>query len=382
MAAGKPSPASVRLHYELTAHPVGAKLTLLRNTWAAMKLSVHITATLLVSVLFAAFLSTLPARAQSPLVTIDTVFVGDAGNAAYTNLYALGSVPYNFAIGKYEVTIAQYTTFLNSVAKSDPYGLYSANMSGSPQYPQIAGISRFLRIPGGYTYSVVTNFGGSANRPITVVNWFDAARFANWMHNGATNGASTETGAYTLNGATNGYIPRNTNATWWVPNQNEWFKAAYYKGGGTNAGYWLYPTQSDIAPGNSNSLAPNQANYKIDGIFALSQTNVFPSTNALTDVGFYSNSPSAYGTFDQAGSLAEWADDPAGSSSAYVMGSDWSSIAGIMSADYPGGSLPNNYGDNVTLGFRLATVPEPSTYALLALSAAGLGGYVLRRRRK
>jgi hypothetical protein len=27
-------------------------------------------------------------------------------------------------------------------------------------------------------------------------------------------------------------------------------------------------------------------------------------------------------------------------------------------------------------------IPEPSTYALLALSGAGLGGYVLRRRRK
>ena len=45
---------------------------------------------------------------------------------------------------------------------------------------------------------------GDGERPIGAVSWFDAARFANWLHNGGTNGASTETGAYTLNGASRG----------------------------------------------------------------------------------------------------------------------------------------------------------------------------------
>ena len=54
-----------------------------------------------------------------------------------------------------------------------------------------------------YTYSVA---GDWADRPVNWVDWGDAARFANWLHNGQPTGAqdltTTEDGAYYLNGAT------------------------------------------------------------------------------------------------------------------------------------------------------------------------------------
>jgi hypothetical protein len=43
--------------------------------------------------------------------------------------------------------------------------------------------------------------------------------------------------------------------------------------------------------------------------------------------------------------------------------------------------MTEEYPDITYVGVT-GVIPEPSTYALLALSAAGLGGYVLRRRRK
>jgi hypothetical protein len=81
------------------------------------------------------------------------------------------------------------------------------------------------------------------------VSWFDAARFANWMQNGQGSG-DTETGAYTLvEGQTTGAAPaRNAGAEYYVPTENQWYKAAFYKGGGTNAGYWNFATGSDSAP--------------------------------------------------------------------------------------------------------------------------------------
>src|SRR3954469_4561908 len=105
-------------------------------------------------------------------ITIDTVPVGDVGNPndpATGNLY--GGVNYAYNIGKYEVTVGQYTAFLNAVARTDTYGLYVTLMATDLN---VAGIAR-SGASGSYSYSVI----GSPNHPIAWVNWGNAARFAN-----------------------------------------------------------------------------------------------------------------------------------------------------------------------------------------------------------
>jgi len=57
-------------------------------------------------------------KAQTPLITVDTVPVEHPGNGN-DNASGYGSVGYPYRIGKYEVTIEQYAVFLNSVARTN-----------------------------------------------------------------------------------------------------------------------------------------------------------------------------------------------------------------------------------------------------------------------
>lgn len=328
------------------------------------------------------------ASTNAPAVTVDMVTVGNPGNVGRTDNYGsfggsltFGAVNRPYRIGKHEVTISQYAAFLNAVAATDTYSLYNAGMASDGN---IAGIQQ-NGTSGSYTYNVI----GSGTRPITYVSWFDAARFANWMHNGQ-GGGGTETGAYTLGGATSGdAVARNRGATFSIPTEDEWFKAAYYSPllNSGSGGYYAYATQSDDAPGNYIIAgALNQANYAPGGVYSVTQTSSYSSSqNYLTNVGAFTGSASFYGTFDQSGNVSEWNDLTGAAGSARgLRGGDWNDTGSPFGVSFTsrGPAAPAVEFNDV--GFRLASpVPEidpAGMGSVLALFGAGLG--LLERRRK
>ena len=279
----------------------------------------------------------------SATVTMDWVTVGNPGNAADVPS-GYGSVDHTYQIGKYEVTNAQYGEFLNAKGQSNSRGIYNPSMSSY-------GITQ-SGSSGSYTYSVT---GALANRPVVIVSWYDAARFANWMSNGQGSG-DMETGAYTLNGAIFGTITANVGTNVYLPSENEWYKAAYYNA--TNSTYSRYPNgQNSIGPADANSLS-----------------------SGSTDVGSYSSDPSSYGTFDQGGNVWEWNDAVIDGMSRGLRGGAYNNDSSYLSSTVRSQDEPNY--ESALVGFRLvsvtATVPEPSSM-LLTMLASGM--MLVRRKR-
>lgn len=328
------------------------------------------------------------------LVNYEMVTVGNPGNANDTVGQGYGGVAYEYQIGKYPVTIGQYTAFLNAV---DPdgtnlNGIYNTLMATDPT---TAGILYTARLSPGSKYGVLavsgsSPFGGvtSANRPITHLSWHSAARFANWMSNGQGSG-STETGAYTLNNASLHAVAANPGAAFYIPTENEWYKAAYYSpnnGGVGVPGYYRYATQSDTSPGNIIGSATNQANYFTGAGYSVTQSSSRSSSqNYLTDVGAFSGSQSYYGTFDQTGNVFQWNDLDGTASSSHnrgFRGGPWANSDHSLSSSDRSMTTPSL--EDKLIGIRLASpavVPEPSTYAM-ALAGLTCGGYSMFRRHK
>ena len=301
----------------------------------------------LLSVAALAAVTGLAVSTASASITIPTVAIGNPGNAADSTGY--GSVAYTYNIGQTEVTNAQYAAFLNAKAATDTRGLYNTFMGTA-----VGGIRR-SGSAGSYTYSAIA---GRENNPVNFVSFWDATRFANWLHNGQGNG-DTETGAYTLTpeGISANTITCNAGSQWAVASQDEWYKAAYHQpasAGGDADDYWLFPT-------SSNTINTSQANF---------------NSTFLRPVGSFA--PNFYGTFDMGGNVAEWTEGTAGDDGNLLRGfRGGSAVSSLnaLAADSEGYNFAMS--EDQFLGFRVVQVPTPGAAAVL-----GLGGLLAARRRR
>ena len=291
-------------------------------------------------ILFAASAAVLCAVAVSPVhadsfgsggnaFTIPFVPIGNAGNANDTTGY--GGVSYNY------------------------------NMS-------VTDVSQTML--GDATALGVTGLGGGAwtgSQPAADVTWYQAAAFVNWLNtsqgytaaynlsytSGTPTGLTLWTGAniWTLGGSD----PfRNANAHYFLPSENEWYKAAYYNPG--TSSYYLYATGSNTAPtAVASGTTAGTAVY-----------NGVASQPAAVD---QSGGLSPYGTQGQDGNVYQWMEtdysDPTNSSDGNrgIRGGYWFDAASNLQSSYRFNNSPS--ASNLNIGFRVASVPEPSSMILM-----------------
>jgi hypothetical protein len=277
--------------------------------------------------------------------TMEFVPIGNAGNAADTtgSPNPAGSVAYTYNLAKYEVSRDMIT---------------KANAAGSL----------------GITMYDMSSYGGNGLlKPATGISYYEAAKYVNWL-NTSTGG----TAAYKFSGSTfqlwsstdAGYnannMFRNSLAKYVIASSNEWYKGAYGKADGS----WSnFPNGSDSAPTEvAGGTAANTAVY-----------NGQSGPADITSAGGLS----AYGTMGQGGNVWEWnetaydGNNNTAGESRELRGGSWNYSSVGLDASYRLNSNPS--AESFNLGFRVASVPEPSALSLLAI---GLGGLALVRRRK
>ena len=272
----------------------------------------------------------------STTVTMEFVDIGDAGNAADTlgDPNPAGSVAYDYAIGKYEVTDDQW----DAVSEASAVDALDN-----------------------------TNGWFSGKQPAGNLSWHEAAMFCNWL----TSGDVTK-GAYTISGGVVTAIDRATAGAMYgtvyaLPTEDEWYKAAYYDAGGTT--YYLYPAGSSTMP--AQTVGGTTANTAVYGYGAGAPADV---DNA--------GGTSPYGAMAMGGNIWEWSETLVGGGNAVVRGAAFWDIEGWMRRDSRLTAAQTAL--DPAFGLRIASIyyapiPLPSSLVLLI---CGLAGLMVRMRRR
>jgi hypothetical protein len=270
---------------------------------------------------------------------IDFVNIGNAGNAADTTTF--GAVPYVYRVGTYEIT-------QDAIGKATASGM-----------------------------SNVTAGAWTGSRPAANISWYEAAAFVNWLNTSTGNQAAynlTFSGSWSMSLWSSGQawtaggenLYRNKEAFYFLPSENEWYKAAYYNPGGAN--YFLYPTASSSIPtAVASGTTAGTAVYN----------GVASDPVAVTNAG----GSSPYGTMGQGGNVWEWLESASDGTNSLASkpraqrGGDTSVAESRLRSSFRNFNDPALEGFGI--GFRVASVPEPST-AVLVLMAGG--AWLLRKR--
>lgn len=142
----------------------------------------------------------------------------------------LGMVRNKYRIAIFTVINDQYVKFLNIVAQYNDRGLYDSRMGSDV----VGGITRYRSSSGSpWEYSIKT---GMENKPVVYIDYISSLRFINWLHNGAPQSPSDidvvlDDGAYNIFeiGADSFIVTKNPDQKYYLPNLNQWHKAAYFE---------------------------------------------------------------------------------------------------------------------------------------------------------
>jgi formylglycine-generating enzyme required for sulfatase activity len=329
----------------------------------------------------AALLVASPPLAQvDPASGIDFVTVGAVGNAPWQGngdpddqAVGRGGVNYEYRIGRYEVTTANWVEFMNAawdrpVSDRIPF-------VGQPAFWGAAGTTP--NTPGGFRWTVPA---GSELRMVSGVSWRTAAIYCNWLHNGTSlDRAAFLTGAYdvsTFGTATpfgfTDQLERSPGAQYFLPTWDEWLKASHYdpnkqNGDGSIGGWWQYANMRDtpLTYGPPPSFGGDGTGMANAG-FTLPGFAEF-----LIPLGSYPTQQSPWGLMDTAGGTIEWMETARVNSgigtSRLIDGSPFGSTIepatnvdriGSRGSEFPSLAF-------LDFGFRIASVvPSPSGVAL------------------
>lgn len=289
--------------------------------------------------------------------TIDFVNIGNAGNAddagagggIYSSPY--GGVSYSYRMGTYEIS-------QDAIDKATASGLL--NVTAGPH---------------------------TGNEPAADMTWYEAAAFVNWLNTSTGHQAAydlTYSGGWSMNLWSSGNawqldgenLYRHKDAYYFLPSEDEWYKAAYHQNDGVTANYWDYATGSNTIP----TQALTDGTLAGSAVFNGSEAGV-PADPADVNLA---GGLSAYGTMGQNGNVWEWQESAfdginnTSSEGRAVRGGYWFGVGVYLrSSDRYDATAPELLGNN--FGFRIASVPEPSSAVLL------LGGglmWLLKRRRR